>query len=254
VATYKTDALVLRKRKLGEADNVLILASSTEGRIDSIARGVRKTSSRLGGRLEPFSYVNVVLNKGRTFDSVSSAQVIDGHDAIREDAERSAWAAPVLDVLDKILVRGQGEPRLVALGDATLAAMEGEGASLSALLVAFGLKALAMLGLRPHLTECLGCGADPGGTGYFSPESGGAICISCAPEVPDAVPCSARAREIMREMLGATMPEVARMVMEYDDEAELLPLLRSLLLAHVHGRLRSLDYLASHRTGAATER
>lgn len=250
MAGYKTDALVLKKRKLGEADNVLILASPVEGRIDAIARGVRKTTSRFGARLEPMSYVRLVLGKGRTFDSVTSAQVLDAHDALRGDSERVAFAAPVLDILDKILVRGQGEPVLVALGDATLSAMERDDANLSGLVLGFAVKAMAMLGVKPSVDECICCAEDPGDTGYFSSESGGAVCVSCAQATADAVPCSRAAREIISQMLGARMPEIAAMTLEPATEAELFGLVRGFLMAHVHGRLKSLEYLARCATAS----
>lgn len=244
MAGYKTDALVLKKRKLGEADNVLILASPTEGRIDAIARGVRKTCSRFGGRLEPFSLVQAILHKGRTFDTVTSVQVVDAHDGLRGDPERTSYAAVVVDVLDKVMVRDDPEPRLVALADATLTAMETESADLGALMVAFSLKTLAMLGLRPALGSCAACDAALTGGAHLSVEAGGAVCERCRAELPDAAAMSRAAREAMAELLAQTMAEVAARAPEPRVRAELYALTRLLLKAHVHGRLKSLEFLA----------
>jgi len=244
VAGYRTDALVLKKRKLGEADNVLILASPTEGRIDAIARGVRKTSSRFGGRLEPFSMVQAILHKGRTFDTVTSVQVSDAHDGLRGDPERTSYAAVVVDVLDKVMVRGDPEPRLVALADATLTAMETEGADLGALMVAFALKTLAMLGLRPALESCAACGGTLVGGAHLSAAAGGAVCDRCRGELPDAASMTKAAREAMAELLGETMAEVAARAPEPLVRGELYSLTRTLLNANVHGRLKSLEFLA----------
>lgn len=246
MASYKTDALVLKKRKLGEADNVVILGSPGEGRIDAIARGVRKTQSRFGGRLEPFQSVRLVLNRGRTFDAITSATVLATRERLRADADTAAWAAPVLDVLDKVLMAGEGEPRLLALAETTLDVMEETGADLCGLLVAYCIKSMAMQGLRPALEACVVCEREPAVNAYFSASGGGAMCVDCGRQTPDALPMSGPARRSMAEMLGATMAEVGDMRIPAETLAELFGLTRVFLADHVHGRLRSLEYLARH--------
>lgn len=244
MASYRTEALVLKKRRLGEADNVLILASPTEGRVDAIAKGVRKTTSRFGGRLEPLSYVRVVMHRGRTFDAVTGVEAIDLHEPLRKEIKRASHAAVVADVLDKVLVRGQSEPRLFALSETTLTAMETPGADLAALTVAFAIKALAMLGLRPSLADCAACGAVVGGSTRFSPTAGGVFCTRCGVEVPDAGVLSADAREALGQLMAGTMAEAAASRLDGAVRDELLAATRTLLLAHVHGRLKSLEFLA----------
>lgn len=243
MASYRTEALVLKKRRFAEADNVLIVASPTEGRIDAIAKGVRKTTSRFGGRLEPFSHVRLVLHRGRTFDTITSVEVLDGHEPLRGDVDRTAHAAVVADVLDKVLVRGQEEPTLFSLADVTWTAMETDGADPTALVLAFGIKAMAMLGLRPGLDSCLSCGTSVSGDARFSPSEGGVACLACASDVPDAGTIGGDAVAAMRALMRGTMAEVAAMVLEPRLEAELLATVRAFLLAHVHGRLRSLEFL-----------
>lgn len=249
MASYKTEALILKKRRLGEADNVVILASPTEGRIDAIAKGVRKTTSRFGGRLEPLTHVRLVLHRGRTFDTITSVEVLDAHDPLRTDVEVAAYATVVADVLDKVLVRAQEDPRLFALADATLTAMETPGADLTALVLAYGIKAMAMLGLKPRLDRCISCGGEVSGGARFSASEGGVVCRGCAPEVPDAGTLSSGAREALSGLLAATMAEAAATRLAADIETELLAAVRTFLLAHVHGRLRSLEFVARMRAG-----
>jgi DNA repair protein RecO (recombination protein O) len=115
---YPLTALVLRKTKLGETDTILSLLAEDGRQVRAVAKGLRRPGSKFGARLEPFSVVDLLLNSGRSLEIVSEARTVHAHAGLREDLERSEAAAVVADLLDKVSVEGQHEPRLFALADA----------------------------------------------------------------------------------------------------------------------------------------
>ena len=191
---YTTEAVVLRSMRLGEADRVLHLYTEAHGRIGAVAKGVRKTMSRFGARLEPLSHVDLVLHRGRgELQTVTAAQLVRSHRETREDyyrfsvgmigaeamlrlfseeeANERAFTALTrfLDLLDSHLPR--------ASHDAPHAA---DRPTLDPLGLAFQLKLLWVAGYLPHVTACAECGAEREPLVGYSPRAGGAVCERCA--------------------------------------------------------------------------
>ena len=167
--SYKTEAVVLRSFRLGEADRVLHLYTLERGRVGAVAKGVRKTKSRFGARLEPLSHVELLRSHQEAREESYRLGVgLIGAEAMlrlfpeQEANERAFRAlARFLDVLDELDPRGPDE-RIV-----------------DPLVLSFQLKLLWLSGYLPHLTSCADCGADSGLAGY-SPKAGGAVCTACA--------------------------------------------------------------------------
>src|SRR5438309_752532 len=180
--SYKTEAVVLRSIRFGEADRVLHLYTSERGRIGAVAKGVRKTKSRFGGRLEPLSHVELVLHQGAgELQTITSVQLLRAHDAARADYYRlSAGLIGAEAMLRLFPEQEQNERAFTALTrfldllDASPHAAE--RASLDPLALAFQLKLLWLSGYLPHLTSCAECGADDALLVSYSPRSGGAVC------------------------------------------------------------------------------
>jgi len=183
--TYKTEAIVLRSLRFGEADRILHLYTAGRGRIGAIAKGVRKTTSRFGARLEPLSHVELLLHEGGgELQTITGVQLLRSHRAIREDTYR-------LDVGligAEAMLRLHGEPEANERAFAALArfldlldeAPRAEGRpALDALALSFQLKLLWLAGYLPHLTSCVECGAANGLVG-FSARAGGAVCTAHA--------------------------------------------------------------------------
>jgi len=183
--TYKTEAIVLRSLRFSEADRILHLYTAHRGRIGAIAKGVRKTKSRFGARLEPLSHVELLLHEGTgELQTITGVELLRSHRLTREEPYR-------LDVGligAEAMLRLFGEPeandrafgalaRFLDLLDETPAATT--RAALAPLVLSFQLKLLWLAGYLPHLTSCVECGAG-GGLVAFSARAGGAVCSAHA--------------------------------------------------------------------------
>jgi DNA repair protein RecO (recombination protein O) len=193
--SYKTEAVVLRSFRLGEADRVLHLYTLDRGRVGAVAKGVRKTKSRFGARLEPLSHVELLLHQGSSdLHTVTGASLIDPHRQSREDAYRLSVGLIGAEAMLRLYVEQERNERafeavtrfLTVLDDLP-AGFRGRGA-LDPLALAFQLKLLWLSGYHPHLDGCVQCGATDGLVGYL-PSAGGAVCAACAPgETVDLTP------------------------------------------------------------------
>ncbi len=184
--TYRDHAVVLRTHKLGEADRIITLLSRTHGKVRAVARGVRRTSSKFGGRLEPFSHVDVQFATGRSLDVVIQAETLHAYDApLRVDYSAFTAGQAMLETADR-LVSEEGEPALQqyrlllgalrTLGQGTPAGPRPARMVLDAYL----LRALAVAGYAPALESCARCGL-AGPHAGFAPETGGMVCLDCRP-------------------------------------------------------------------------
>jgi DNA repair protein RecO (recombination protein O) len=179
--TYKTQAVVLRSLRFSEADRILHLYTLERGRIGAIAKGVRKTKSRFGGRLEPLSHVELMLHEGSgELQTVTGAELLRSHRAAREDSYRLEVGLIGAEAMLRLFVEPEANERaflaltrfLDAL-DAAPVPVAGR-AALDPLSLAFQLKLLWVSGYLPHLTSCVECGAAEL-VGY-SARAGGAVC------------------------------------------------------------------------------
>ena len=171
--TYKTEAVVLRSIRFGEADRVLHLYTAERGRVGAVAKGVRKTKSRFGGRLEPLSHVELMLHQGSgELQTVTGVDLIHHHQGTRDDYYR--LSVGLIERAFTALTRF-----LDVLDDSPHAS---ERPTLDPLVLAFQLKLLWLSGYLPHLTSCAECGATDTALIGYSPRAGGAVCRACANE------------------------------------------------------------------------
>jgi len=243
--SYPLTALVLRKTKLGETDIILTLLAEDGCQVRAVAKGLRKPGSRFGGRLEPYSVVDLLMHTGRSLEVVSEARTVAAHAALREDLDRSAAASVVADLLDKIAVEGQVEPRLFALSTTTLTVMDTAPVdALPRLVVAFLVKAMAMHGYRPELESCAACAGDAAASHTFSLSAGGALCDSCGDLDASSLRFPVQAREWLQQLLAARMAEVAELDMPPAAVSDCFALVRSFVAYHLSARLKALDFYA----------
>jgi DNA repair protein RecO (recombination protein O) len=179
---YRDDAVVLRVQKLGEADRIITLLTRRHGRVRAVAKGVRKTTSRFGGRLEPFSHVDLQLYEGRSLDIVSQAEGITpyGKD-ITGHYDRYTSASAVLETAER-LTGEEREPslRLFLLTIGALRTIASGDHAAGLVLDAFLLRSMAVEGWAPALDACAKCGV-PGLHRSFSVPAGGIVCPTCRP-------------------------------------------------------------------------
>lgn len=171
---YRDEGVVLRTHKLGEADRIIVLMTGGRGKVRAVAKGIRKTKSRFGGRLEPPGHVSLLLYEGRNLDVVNQAESVEPYRAIREDLDRMADAMALVEAVDQVAQEGEPNRPLLKMLTGALRALN-DAAERPALLVgAFYWKLLALEGVAPILDECVQC-ASPDVVS-FDPAEGGALC------------------------------------------------------------------------------
>ena len=180
----KTQAVVLRSMRYAEADRILHLYTPHRGRVSAIAKGVRRTRSRFGGRLEPYFRLQLILYEGRSeLLTVTSAHTVDGHPRLREDAAALDSAARACDAVGRLFETAEPHPGVFALLCNELALLDagagGEGSHATlANQLAFRLKLLLAAGLAPQLAACASCG-EADHLAAFSGAAGGVVCTAC---------------------------------------------------------------------------
>ena len=184
--TYKTEAVVLRSLRFSEADRILHLYTAERGRIGAIAKGVRKTKSRFGARLEPLSHVELMLHEGAgELQTITGVELLRSHHATREDNYRLNVGLIGAEAMLRLFGEPEGNDRafgalarFLDLLDETPPA-ESRPAT-DPLALSFQLKLLWLSGYLPHLTSCAECGAEDATLVGYSPRAGGAVCGGCA--------------------------------------------------------------------------
>lgn len=177
---YRDTAVVLRVGKLGEADRIITLLTRRSGRVRAVAKGVRRTKSRFGGRLEPFSHVDLQLYAGRNLDIVTQAVTLDSFGpTIAGDYPRYTAATAIVETAERLTAE-EREPslRLYLLLVSALRALAETGRAPGLVLDAFLLRSMALAGWAPALTDCARCAA-PGPHAAFHISAGGVLCPSC---------------------------------------------------------------------------
>jgi DNA repair protein RecO (recombination protein O) len=203
--SLKTDAIVLRSMRYGEADRILHLYTPGRGRVSAIAKGVRKTKSRFGGRLEPFFSLKLILHEGRSdLMTVTSAETIAGHPRLREHAGALEGAARACEAVARVFDDGEPHAGVYHLLANELALLDGEPARATrSNALAFRLKLLLAAGLAPQLAACASCGERDHLSG-FSGAAGGVVCAACEAA---SFPLSGEAHGFMTEALGAPLAD-----------------------------------------------
>jgi DNA repair protein RecO (recombination protein O) len=187
--SYKTEAVVLRSFRFGEADRVLHIYTLDRGRVGAVAKGVRKTKSRFGARLEPLSHVELMLHQGSgELQTVTGVQLVRSHHAAREQQYRLAVGLLGAEAMLRLFTEQEANPR--AFGALTrfldlldeLAPADSRPA-LDPLALSFQLKLLWLSGYLPHLTSCAECGTETDVLVGYSAKAGGAVCSDCGDDV-----------------------------------------------------------------------
>ncbi len=195
---YRDEGIVLRTYKLGEADRIIVFVTRGRGKVRAVAKGVRKTKSKFGSRLEPMSHVALQLYEGRELDIVTQAESIDHFRVIRDDLDRIARASAMLEAVDQMAQEGEVNPRLLQMLLGGLRALADHNGPV--VVPAFFWKLLAQEGYRPVLDACAECGSD-GPLVAFDLDSGGLLCV----DDRRGTPVSPEAIELLRRILGGQL-------------------------------------------------
>lgn len=232
MSLYRDQGVVLRTIKLGEADRIVTLVTLGHGKVRAVAKGVRKTKSRFGSRLEPLSHVAVLFYEGRELDIATQAETIDHFRAVREDLDRYRGATMMLEAVDQVAQERESNPRLYQLLVGALRALAARDAPL--MVPAFFWKLLSLEGAHPLLDRCASCGSTDELVAFDLSE-GGALCRSCRRGMPVSVDALALIRRILGGGLAEALNEPASAVTH-----EVETLAARAMETHLERRLRSL--------------
>lgn len=205
MALYREQGVVLRTYKLGEADRILHVLTPGRGKVRCVAKGVRRTQSRLGGRMEPYSLVDLQLYEGRNLDVVAQADLITPFAQVRGDFDLSVCAAGVVEAADRIAQEDERANRLFLLVVEALRRLAAADADPRVVLDAFVLRLVSTAGYHPVTEACASCGrmyVDSGAPVGFHIAAGGLLCSACRP--PEAQRVTAGAVALLHALSSAT--------------------------------------------------
>ena len=241
--TYRCEGLTLRKASIGEADLVVTVLTGDHGKVRAVAKGARRSSSRLVGHLEPLTLSRLSLERGRNLDIVSQAEVIDGFPAIKDDLALMTRGLYVAELLDGFGPEDSPSPALYNLAVSALRSLP-LAAEPEAPLRYFELHLLRLTGMLPELYQCVECRRDVAPDGHrFSVNLGGVLCPSCTPPEAHVRPLSLRAMKVLRLMHRGGLREVGRLGLNPQLSAELKSILSGTVRYWLGKEVRSNSFL-----------
>lgn len=233
MSLYRDAGIVLRTHKLGEADRIVTFLTRDHGKVRAVAKGVRKTKSRFGGRLEPPSHADLMFYEGRELDVVTQADTLDAFRQVRDDLDRLGRAVSMLEAVDQVAMEREPNPQLykMLLGALRTLADRGDAPLVAP---AFFFKLLALEGFRPVVDACLVCGDDAALVSW-AVEEGGLRCRAHRQGNPISPEALTLVQRILGGQLGTALNEPASAA-----TAEVDHLAVRVLEHHLERRLRSL--------------
>ena len=255
---YRDTGVVLRTYKFGEADRIIVILTEEHGKIRAIAKGIRKTRSKFGGRLEPLSHVSLQLHRGRELDVISQVETMSTTSPVFGDLDSMTEASAILEAVDQLVPDREPVPQVYRM---LVGARQTLLTRPSPVVVpAFLWRLLTVEGLRPELTRCVSCHeeCDPEGSVIFDVDHGGIVCRSCRSSIDEGSvagrmgqaawrPVSDQALSLMRDVLEGRLGEVLDRSHDpagqhVDDPVvnEVLDLATRAFEHHVERRLRSV--------------
>jgi DNA repair protein RecO (recombination protein O) len=238
---YREVGVVLRTYKLREADRIVVLHTEHSGKVRAVAKGVRKTTSKFGSRLEPMSHVRVLLYRGRELDIVSQAESVEPLTPMLSSLDRATLGIAAVEAVDQLSIEREPDPQLYRMLVGVLRSIAERPSPLT--IPAFYWKLLAAAGLRPVLDTCVRCGesGDEVSLVAFDTNEGGTVCRACR----SGVAVSAGALAVLGEILGGRLREALNR-----DESPLTHEVAALATRsfehHVERRLRAVAMFEVH--------
>jgi DNA repair protein RecO (recombination protein O) len=239
---YRDTGVVLRHYQLGEADRIVVLLTEEHGKVRAVAKGVRRTTSKFGARLEPMSHVRLLLYRGRDLDIVSQAESVESLAPLLGDLDRASQAMAALEAVDQLALEREPNPTLYRMLVGVLRTIAGPEHS-PLVVPAFFWKLLAAEGLRPELDACVRCGGvEPDVTLVaFDLDEGGVLCRSCR----SGAAISPATLALLRAILGGRLNE-ALALPESPATHEVAVLATRALEHHLERRLRAVAMFERH--------
>ncbi len=235
MAIRNDQGIVLRGYPFGESHRIVVLVSPNRGKLRTVAKGVRKTKSRFGGRLEPFSHVDLILYEGKNLDTITQVSTINAFGELRNHLDRVLAASTMLEVVDAVIQEDEASLRMFLLLQRGLTVLDHQPPHPD-LVTSFLLKAANVIGVAPAFDSCASCGTGSG-LRRFSFAAGGSVCESCR------APGAYVLREGVVEYLAAVAATDFTELPEADKalSSEALGVTRRFMEYHLERKLESLS-------------
>lgn len=239
---YRTEGVVIRRADFGEADRLLTLITP-QGKRRVVAKGARKTTSRLAGHIELFTHATLLLAVGRNLDIVTQSMILHSYNTLRGDLKRIGAAYYAAELIDRLIEEDDENRPAYDLLLATLQALD-TSHNIDLVLRFYELRLLGCLGYRPQLYHCAVCQEVlTEETRHFSHDAGGAVCPRCAPSQRAALPLSLSAFKLLRFLQAQPLEAVERLNISPATRAEAELLLRTYLRRILERDLKSAAFL-----------
>jgi DNA repair protein RecO (recombination protein O) len=252
---YRTEGVVLRRQDFGEADRIIALYSPQHGKIRAIAKGVRRPRSRLGGHVELFTHVTVLVAQGRNLDLITQAEAVRPYRAIRDDLWKTTFACYCAELVDRLTEERLENRAIFDLLLHQLEYLDGAPQPDELSVRAFELRLLGRLGYAPELYRCVECGELLRPVeNRISASAGGTVCATCGATHPGARPISVNAIKAMRLLAGEPFDVFQRLRLPPETAAEVEGALRAHLNYILERQLRTAEFLDRLKAGQKAER
>lgn len=239
---YKAEAIVIRTRKYGEADSLLTLYSRERGKIDAIAKGVRKLKSSKRGGVQLFTHGHFLLYEGRNLHTVTQCEAIDSFLALSTDLVKMTYATYISELVDGFAVAGEGSDIVFALILVTfnlLAAYDDP----ELVVRAFEIRLMDIMGYSPQLQECCNCHNEIKGPFRFSARLGGLLCGGCLDNDPYALQCNMGSIKVLQQLQRIDLRRLNILKVSSEIKSEIEKLMQEYLKLRVERKIKSVDFL-----------
>ena len=241
--TYQTEAIVIKKTKLGEAARILTLYTPHLGKIQAVAKGVRRPRSKMAGHLELLTHSQISLVRGRNIDTITGTQTIDSFLPIKSDLELASCALYATELVNQFAADDVEDYPIFQLLLATMQRLC-EKSNNEIVLRYFELQLLNAVGFRPQLEQCVACHKPlKESTNSFCPGAGGMVCSSCRPTQPFSYPLSWQAQKTLRLLQGGGYESVSKLELDSELSHQLEVVIRNYIRYLLERDIKSAVWL-----------
>lgn len=249
---YTTEAIVLKRKELGEADSILTLYTPRLGKVRAVARGARRARSKMSGHIEPLTHTEVQIAQSRNLDIVTQGQTIESFLPLRDDLWRTSCALYLVELVDRFTAEGQENYAVFRLLLDTLGRLCQVRES-EVLLRYFELRLLEYVGYRPQLQQCVSCNLPlDSRIRLFSPSGGGVFCARCGNQQSAAYPISVAALEALRFLQRSDFTAACRLRLDPGLSRELERHLQGYIRYLLEQEVKSVEWLNRLKSSPAS--
>lgn len=241
VSLQKAEAVIMKQYDYSEADKLLKIYTLEQGKLNCIAKGIKKIKSKLRGSLLPFSHSSLILFKGKSLYTITSADVIESFSLLRKDLNLMAYTSYVIELLDSMVLEEEANRDIFVLLIGTLHLFNYISPAIA--VKSFEIRLLRMVGYKPQIDSCLKCGKEDSSY-IFSSEQGGVFCSECSSiHLDSSIKVRAGTLKILHKLDKIHWEKINRLRLSEKDHAELDIMIDDYLKYILQKKLQSREFL-----------